>query len=570
LKNSIKYVFFAIIILLLFHLKIDILTINNRIEKSIRTKYDETTWNPLISKSVNDKKITLVVDGVEADVNNRDIFMDDKLNMMISYKILKKNFDCAVNLYNNERLVLEKYNTKIEMQLNSNTAYINEAEIEMDSTLLEGDENIFVPLELIAREFNYDYQWDIKNNQILTINNSSDNQIVPYSYDLRNVARNSLVKNQGRFGTCWAFAALTAIETTLLPEEELEFSPDHMTLQNSFRSSQNDGGEYTMATAYLTSWQGPVYEADDPYGDGVSTENLTATKHVQEVQILPEKNYEKIKEAVYKYGGVQSSLYLSLTSPTSKSVYYNRKNYAYCYKGEARPNHDIVIIGWDDNYSKENFNMELEENGAFICQNSWGEGFGDDGIFYVSYYDVNIGIHNVVYSGVESADNYDNIYQADLCGWVGQLGYGRESVYFANAYTAKGEEEVYAAGFYATGENTEYEMYFIENFTDTNSFDVNNRKLIHKGKFSNAGFYTVKFNEPRTVAEGEKFAIMIYIMTPNSVHPAAIEYNADEATKDVDLRDGEGYISNRGKDWDNVEETQSCNLCLKVYTKNKE
>ncbi|OYO84867.1 hypothetical protein CG709_14810 [Lachnotalea glycerini] len=61
---------------------------------------------------------------------------------------------------------------------------------------------------------------------------------------------------------------------------------------------------------------------------------------------------------------------------------------------------------------------------------------------------------------------------------------------------------------------------------------------------------------------------MIYINTPNSVHPAAIEYHAEESTKNVDLSDGEGYISNRGKKWDSVEETQSCNLCLKVYTKN--
>jgi len=55
--------------------------------------------------------------------------------------------------------------------------------------------------------------------------------------------------------------------------------------------------------------------------------------------------------------------------------------------------------------------------------NSWGDSFGDDGLFYVSYYDSNIGIHNVVYTRVEDNDNYDNIYQSDLCGWVGQLGY---------------------------------------------------------------------------------------------------------------------------------------------------
>lgn len=570
MKYSIKYIFFVIIIIVLYNLKFDASTENYTIEKGQNIKYDEDIWNPLICKSVNEKKITLVVDGLEADVDIHEIFMDDNLNLMISYKELRKNFDCAVNLYNNERLVLEKYNTKIELALNSSTAYINDTEIKLDSKVYVNEDEIYVPLELVARELNYDYQWNIDSNEILAINNSSDDRIVPYTYSLRDVDRNSKVKNQGKFGTCWAFASLTAIETTLLPEEDLEFSPDHMTLQNSFSASQNDGGEYTMATAYLTSWQGPVYETEDPYGDGVSESKLTPVKHVQEVQIIPEKDNEKIKEAVYKYGGVQSSLYTSLTSPTSKSVYYNREKYAYCYKGEERPNHDVVIIGWDDNYSKENFNMDLEEDGAFICQNSWGESFGDDGVFYVSYYDVNIGIHNVVYSVVEDTNNYDNIYQADLCGWVGQLGYGRENVYFANVYTADSDEDICATGFYATGENTEYEVYYIDNFTNTDSFDVSNRKLIKTGKFDNAGFYTVKFDEPEGVLQGEKFAIMIYISTPNSVHPAAIEYRADEATKDVVLSDGEGYISMRGKNWDNVEETQSCNLCLKVYTKNKQ
>ncbi|WP_099469967.1 lectin like domain-containing protein [Konateibacter massiliensis] len=570
MRYSIKYVVFAMIIMVIGNVKINMFTSDNSLVKGEREVYGQSLWNSYISDSVNDKKITLLIDGTEADISQREIFMDENLNIMISYKKLGQNFNCSVNLYDSDRLVLEKYNTTIEMVLNSGTAYVNDSEVEMSSPVYTGEGDVYVPLELVAKELNYDYQWDIVNNQILTINNASNIQIVPYAYDMRNVYRNSTVKNQGRFGTCWAFASLTAIESALLPEESLELSPDHMTLKNSFSASQNDGGEYTMATAYLTSWQGPVYEADDPYGDGVSPDNLTAVKHVQEVQIIPEKNYEKIKEAVYKYGGVQSSLYLSLASPTSSSVYYNRDDYAYCYKGEAKPNHDVVIIGWDDNYPKENFNMDLEEDGAFICQNSWGESFGDNGVFYISYYDVNIGIHNVVYSLVEDTDNYDNIYQSDLCGWVGQLGYGRESVYFANVYTAGGKESIDAAGFYATGGNTEYEIYYIKDFTDTTSFDVPNRKFIKKGKFENAGFYTVEFPEPEEVEEGERFAVMIYITTPNSVHPAAIEYNADESTKNVDLSDGEGYISNRGNGWDSVEETQSCNLCLKVYTKDIE
>ena len=38
--------------------------------------------------------------------------------------------------------------------------------------------------------------------------------------------------------------------------------------------------------------------------------------------------------------------------------------------------------------------------------------------------------------GVEPVDNYDYIHQSDLCGWVGQIGYGQEEAWFANAYRA--------------------------------------------------------------------------------------------------------------------------------------
>ena len=47
----------------------------------------------------------------------------------------------------------------------------------------------------------------------------------------------------------------------------------------------------------------------------------------------------------------------------------------------------------------------------------------------------------------------------------------------------------------------------------------------------------------------------------------AIEYKADESTRNVDLSDGEGYISTNGKNWENVEETQSANLCIKHMQK---
>ena len=199
---------------------------------------------------------------------------------------------------------------------------------------------------------------------------NSGSAVIPAKYDLRERGRAGIVQNQGIYGTCWAFAALGALESSLLPEEQAQYSADHMTLCNGFSLTQDDGGEYTMGMAYLAAWKGPVFEADDPYGDNETDETLTAVKHVQEMQIIDGKDYEKIKEAVFKYGGVQTSIYNSLRSSQSYSPDYNSRSHAYCYIGTEKPNHDVVIIGWDDSYPKENFSVDLEGDGAFICQNS--------------------------------------------------------------------------------------------------------------------------------------------------------------------------------------------------------
>ena len=241
--------------------------------------------------------------------------------------------------------------------------------------------------------------------------------------------------------------------------------------------------------------------------------------------------------------------------------------------GSEKPNHDSVIVGWDDNYSRENFNMDLEGDGAFICTNSWGEDFGDQGYFYVSYYDTNIGVHNIVYTGVEQVNNYDRIHQSDLCGWVGQIGYGQDEAWFSNAYRAGSGEMLAAAGFYATDSDTQYELYVARHLPEAGDPELekalNSRTLLARGKLANAGFYTIPLEEKILLDDDEKFAIIVKIITPGTVHPVAIEYDAGDGIALVDLKDGEGYLSHDGNVWEHVEETQGCNICLKVYTKYK-
>ena len=157
------------------------------------------------------------------------------------------------------------------------------------------------------------------------------------------------------------------------------------------------------------------------------------------------------------------------------------------------------------------------------------------------------------------------IYQSDLCGWVGQLGFNDDYIWGANVYTAKKSENISAAGFYALGTDTEYKVYFVNNFMGTDSFSE--REKVAEGKLNNAGYYTIPFDIPVQVQENERFAVVVELTTPDSVHPLAIEYAADETTENVDLSDGEGYISIQGDVWENVESKQGCNLCIKAYAK---
>ena len=75
-----------------------------------------------------------------------------------------------------------------------------------------------------------------------------------------------------------------------------------------------------MTMAYLNGWQGPVTEEEDPYGDGYSPGNLSPAVHVQEIQLLDGADRQEIKEAVQKYGAVQTSLYMSRETVYRKQV----------------------------------------------------------------------------------------------------------------------------------------------------------------------------------------------------------------------------------------------------------
>ena len=83
-----------------------------------------------------------------------------------------------------------------------------------------------------------------------------------------------------------------------------------------------------------------------------------------------------------QYGGIN----VGIIGPTNESFNYDTNAY---YTGDLTEGfgHAICIVGWDDDFSKDNFEIKPEHDGAWIAVNSWSENWGDQGYFYISYDD---------------------------------------------------------------------------------------------------------------------------------------------------------------------------------------
>lgn len=93
---------------------------------------------------------------------------------------------------------------------------------------------------------------------------------------------------------------------------------------------------------------------------------------------------------------------------------------------------------------------------------------------------------------------------------------------------------------------------------------------VASGKLSNARLlYNPIWQTNCTGSPGERYAVVLFISTPDAVHPLAIEYEADDATADVVLDDGEGYVSANGFEWENVKNVENCNICLKAFSNDR-
>jgi len=394
------------------------------------------------------------------------------------------------------------------------------------------------------------------------------------SYDLRILGRVTDIRNQSPYGTCWTFASMASLESCLLLGETWNFSENNLANLHGFVDFYNRkfdrGGNATMAAAYMARYSGPASETDDPYPSvDTSTNGTPIQKHLQSMVIIPDRTNDTdnalIKQAIVNYGALYTSFYVDDRAP-----YYNTNTYAYYFNGTSNGNHAVAIVGWDDNFSGANFLTTPDREGAFIVKNSWGTNWGENGYFYVSYYDkifARDGM-NAAFCGAQSINNYGAIYQYDPLGWVTSIGWGDTTAWGANIFVAPTNDTISAVSFYAVSDAESYEIRVYRNGNATNpvSGDLMNTQT---GAVTYAGYYTVPLATNMTVTAGQRFSVAVKFTVSAGTWPVPISCQYPRYSEPTNAV-GKSFVSPAATTWYDMTNSSylgvtNGSVCIKAF-----
>ncbi len=437
--------------------------------------------------------------------------------------------------------------------------------------------------QVIYHQDKYDYDIGYNSDYQMMKYNSSYNGVLPSRYDLREEGYVTPIRDQEGGGNCWAFAGIAALESCIYKATGQSIDLSEESVKNlielysayGWKMDTNDGGHSEMTWGNLISWLGPVLEKDDPYDDYSTLSTLMdAFMHVQNVYYLPARtsatDNDAIKKAIMDYGAVSVLMYSEFDNP----LYWNSDTNAYFswLKG-AYANHAVTIVGWDDTYSKENFAQKFYPDlgdGAWIVKNSWNTDWGDEGYFYVSYYDMvmcEVGEKNVAYTFIlNDTQRYNRNYQYDIGGMTDYL-YptgNNQTLYYKNTFTAIGNDILTAASTIFE-DAIDYEL----------SVYINDVLKHTQTGHSFAGYNTIPLTTEYQLNSGDKFTIQFKISKKGGASIPICEVVT--ATR-LTYSEGISFFSTNGNTWNDlytftldrpdIEHRYASQVaCIKAFTK---
>lgn len=440
----------------------------------------------------------------------------------------------------------------------------------------------------VLSDFYYDSLYDDALNNTFINNDASSNSVnmtignsdyvmikldtsydgtLPDKYDLRELGQVSSVKDQGNGGNCWAFSVLAALESSIMKALNISVDLSEENMKNIMSRysdygwivENNRGGYVKMAVGYLTSWLGPVNETDDEYNaKSLLSPLLDSWVHVQNIEVFIRKDYndnDAIKRAIMNYGAVSTS-----AKWTSSCI----KGKTYYYSGSASADHAVVIVGWDDNFSKSNFRTQPEGDGAWIIKNSWGSSGGDNGFYYVSYYDTRFAQPGAYVSYafiLNDTMRYDKNYQYDIQGKTDYFFKDSNVAWYKNKFNATDDEYLSAVSTYFE-KDTSWDL----------SIFVNDELKLTQSGFSSSSYSTINLNELIPLKKGDIFEVMFKIKVSKNV---GIPISEDISLNHLTYGENISFVSFDGENWTDFYELEgsfpdhtyySQVACIKAFT----
>ena len=405
------------------------------------------------------------------------------------------------------------------------------------------------------------------------------------------------IKNQNPYGTCWAHAAMASAEADLwkkgladstidLSEWQLAYFFYH-TVEDPLGGTAGDsvtvvtdssaedyldrGGNQQLATYRLATWQGVTQEEDAPYSTVYNDRTKTLDDalaygkdayHLENAYWVSMKDRDIVKQLIMEYGACAASYYHDSAYFNSSSQWNRSEPLAEYKPTGTSTNHAITIVGWDDNYSKDNFGTyKPSSNGAWLCKNSWGSNWSKDGLFYISYEDSPNLNGNAYFYDYGTGDNYDYNYQYD--GGVGLSTYSVANA--ANVYTANSAETLKAVGFYT--EDVQYTC-TIKIYKNCTGNPVSGTLVsTQTATEPYAGFHTVVLDTPVDLNAGDTYSVVVYQTTSSGTPkvPIDISFSWNWLTGVSSAKTGQSFISSSGSYWQDIS-ASGYNCRIKAYT----